>query len=108
MSLSQYKDVHVWASDHLGLLSGTLYRKKLLSFVVSFDPLGLLSGPLYRKKMLSLVVLFTQGNTSSKTKRIFYVPLRLNKPAMCQWALRDYCLAPCTGKNCCQGHFGSP
>ena len=42
-------------------------------------PLGLLSGPMYRIKLLSVLFLVTPIYTSTHAKRIIHVPFRLNK-----------------------------
>ena len=41
-------------------------------------PFGLLSGPMYRIKLLSVLFLVTPIYTSTHAKRIVHVPLRLN------------------------------
>ena len=64
-------------------------------------PWGLLSGPLYRRKLLSWVFLWTPTCNSFNAKRFIHVSVRLNKSVRGQMALGGYCLGPCTGESCC-------
>ena len=52
------------------------------SAVGNSGPLGLLSGPMYRIKLLALAFLWSSMYTDSIAKRIFHVCLQLNKPIL--------------------------
>ena len=113
------------------LLSGPLYRRKLLSLMFLCTPTcnsfnakwfihvsvrldksvwgqmalwGYCLGPLYRRKLLSLVFMWTLRCNSFNAKRFIHVTFRLNN-AIWVWPLWGYYLGPSTGKNCCHCYF---
>ena len=68
-------------------------------------PLGLLSGPLYRRKLLLLVFMWTLRCNSFNAKRLIHKSLRLNKSFGDIMALWGYCLGASTGESCCHWCF---
>ena len=67
-------------------------------------PLGLLSGPMYRIKLLAVLFLVTPIYTSTHAKKIIHVPLQLNKrifgPPILRPPGQSYRLWPGSNTNC--------
>ena len=67
-------------------------------------PLGLLSGPLYRRKLLSLVFMWTLRCNSFNAKRFIHVSFQLNN-AIWVWPFGATVWGQIQEKNCCHCYF---
>ena len=98
--LCELQGVIVWMQK-----DSSMYLFGWINSQGTYGLLGLLSGSLNRRKLLSLLFMWTPRCNSLNAKRFIHVSVRLIKSVRGHMALWGYCLSPCTGESCCRWCF---